>query len=142
MGSPDETPMARSTEARTPVGAWNKLMRIASMGHEVRQEMHSLHLDDHGRARFRALYAASVDELDPLLPDGLKRELHALAPPLPEDASESELRLAQVQFLGWLDGLMQEVNAMMVSHALGAMGSDGAHVPTGADGAPEPGQYL
>src|SRR5512135_3200298 len=102
----DETP-------REIGSAWSKLLRIAAMTHELLHEIHNTKLDEAGRHWLLVVYSATVAELKSLLPPELARELEMIAPPLSDLPSESELRLAQVQLGGWIEGLMNGLNAAM-----------------------------
>ncbi|MGZ4127650.1 MAG: proteasome activator [Actinomycetota bacterium] len=99
-------------------GAWSKLLRIAAMTHELLHEIHTTNLDEAGRRWLLVVYTATVEELKALLPPELRHELEMIAPPLSPVPSESELRLAQVQLGGWIEGLMSGINAAMWSQVV------------------------
>jgi hypothetical protein len=90
-----------------------KLLRIASMIREMLEEVRQARLDEGGRLRFRSVYERSVEELKDVLPENLERELDSLSVPFSEVPSESELRLAQAQLVGWLEGLFHGIQAAL-----------------------------
>lgn len=90
-----------------------KLLRIASMIREMLEEVRQARLDEGGRRRFLSVYERSVEELKEVLPENLEKELDALSVPFNEVPSESELRLAQAQLVGWLEGLFHGIQAAL-----------------------------
>jgi hypothetical protein len=82
---------------------------IREMVEEVRQTS----LDEKGRARLAEVYRSSVGELREALSEDLQRELDELSAPLETGASESEIRIAQAQLLGWLEGLFHGIQAAL-----------------------------
>jgi hypothetical protein len=97
-----------------------KLLRIASMVRELLEETRQASTDEGGRKRLVDIYRRSVEELaDSVSPD-LKEELQELAPPLGGDPSESEIRVAQAQLVGWLEGLFHGIQAAMFAQQAAA----------------------
>ncbi|MGH2764606.1 MAG: proteasome activator [Actinomycetota bacterium] len=90
-----------------------KLLRIASMIRELVEEVRGSKIDDPGRDRLAEIYRSSVDQLKDALSPDLKEELESLLGPLEEPASESEVRVAQAQLLGWLEGLFHGIQAAL-----------------------------
>lgn len=90
-----------------------KLLRIASMIRELLEEVRQAPLDEGGRRRLQTVYERSVDELKEVLSEDLRKELDALAVPFSEIPSESELRVAQAQLVGWLEGLFHGIQAAL-----------------------------
>jgi hypothetical protein len=82
---------------------------IREMVEEVRQTS----LDEKGRTRLAEVYRSSVGELREALSEDLQRELDELAAPLESSESESEIRIAQAQLLGWLEGLFHGIQAAL-----------------------------
>ena len=71
-------------------------------------------LDDAGRRRLAEIHERSLDALEDVLSPDLKTELEEVVLPLTSDApSESELRLAQAQLVGWLEGLFHGIQATL-----------------------------
>jgi hypothetical protein len=148
-GSQDEAPKEAITEP-------GKLLRIASMVRELLEETRGAPLDERGRTRLRQIYERSVDELRDVLPDELERELQEFILPLEGVPTESEMRVAQAQLVGWLEGLFHGIQAAMVAQQqiavqqLQELRKRGlppslpgmAQGPPGADREGNPGQYL
>src|SRR3954463_14817116 len=88
-----------------------KVMRIGSMIKQLLDEVRQAPLDEASRTRLREIYETSVRELAEGLSPDLRDELEKLALPFEGDAppSESELRVAQAQLVGWLEGLFHGI---------------------------------
>jgi proteasome activator-like protein len=97
-----------------------KLLRIASMVRELLEETRQASMDEGGRKRLADIYHRSIDELaDSVSPD-LKAELEELAPPLDGVPSDAEIRVAQAQLVGWLEGLFHGIQAAMFAQQMAA----------------------
>jgi hypothetical protein len=111
-------------DAPTPSGEMitepAKLLRIASMVRELLDETRQASLDEAGRARLAAIYHRAVGELTEVLSPDLQAELVDLAPPLEGVPSESEIRVAQAQLVGWLEGLFHGIQAAMFAQQAAA----------------------
>jgi len=93
-----------------------KLIRIASMVRTMLDEVRRAPLDDAGRRRLAEIHARSLEALEDVLSSDLKSELDEVVLPLTSDTpSESELRLAQAQLVGWLEGLFHGIQATLFS---------------------------
>jgi hypothetical protein len=91
-----------------------KLIRIASMVRTMLDEVRRAPLDDAGRRRLREIHEKSLDELESVLSPDLQQELSEVVLPITSDTpSESELRLAQAQLVGWLEGLFHGIQATL-----------------------------
>ena len=100
-----------------------KLIRIASMVHSMLDEVRLAPLDDAGRRRLREIHEKSVQELEGILSPDLRAELKEVVLPFTSDMpSESELRLAQAQLVGWLEGLFHGIQAAMYNQQAVAQG--------------------
>jgi hypothetical protein len=100
-----------------------KLIRIASMVRNMLDEVRRAPLDDSGRRRLREIYDRSLTELESVLSPDLSRELSDVILPFSSDApSESELRLAQAQLVGWLEGLFTGIQATLFTQQASAQG--------------------
>ena len=97
-----------------------KLLRIASMVRELLDETRQASLDEGGRARLADIYHRAVGELAEVLSPDLQTELVDLAPPLEGVPSESEIRVAQAQLVGWLEGLFHGIQAAMFAQQAAA----------------------
>ena len=90
-----------------------KLLRIASMVRELLDETRQTTLDEPGRRRLADIYGRAVGELTDVLSGDLREELETLAPPVEGVPTESELRVAQAQLVGWLEGLFHGIQATL-----------------------------
>ena len=84
-----------------------KVMRVGSMLRQLLDELKEVKLDEGSRDRMRDIYDSSVQELGSALSPELQEELNRITLPFGTDEipSEAELRVAQAQLVGWLDGL-------------------------------------
>jgi hypothetical protein len=100
-----------------------KLIRIASMVRTMLDEVRRAPLDDAGRRRLREIHEISVKELEGILSPDLREELEKVVLPFTsETPSESELRLAQAQLVGWLEGLFHGIQATLFTQQAMAQG--------------------
>lgn len=126
QGAPGETEGPQPAEvAQRPPQAETitepaKLLRIASMVRELLDETRQASLDEAGRTRLRQIYERSVGELTEVLSSDLQEELASLAPPMEGVPSESEIRVAQAQLVGWLEGLFHGIQAAIWSQQMAA----------------------
>ncbi len=97
-----------------------KLLRIASMVRELLDETRQASIDEPGRRRLAEIYERSVGELRDTLSDDLREELATLAPPIDGVPTESEIRVAQAQLVGWLEGLFHGIQAAMFAQQAAA----------------------
>ena len=97
-----------------------KLLRIASMVRELLEDTRQASIDEPGRARLRQIYERSLAELSEVLSPDLRDELESLAPPMSELPSESEIRIAQAQLVGWLEGLFHGIQAALFAQQAAA----------------------
>jgi hypothetical protein len=107
--------------AREAVEQPAKVMRIGSMIKQLLEEVRHAPLDDVSRGRLKEIYETSVRELaDGLSPD-LRAELDRLALPLEgRTPSDAELRVAQAQLVGWLEGLFHGIQATLFAQQMAA----------------------
>jgi hypothetical protein len=98
-----------------------KVLRIGSMVKTLLDEVRAAPLDERSRVRLREIYEQSIRDLAAGLSPDLVSELEALAPPFDSDApSEAELRIAQAQLVGWLEGLFHGIQATLISQQMAA----------------------
>ena len=97
-----------------------KLLRIASMVRELLEETRQASMDEAGRKRLASIYSRSLSELGDAISPDLREELEQLAPPMEGVPSESELRIAQAQLVGWLEGLFHGIQAAMFAQQAAA----------------------
>jgi hypothetical protein len=115
--SADGEPRGEPQEAITQPG---KLLRIASMVRELLEETRQASLDEPGRVRLREIYQRSVGELREVLSPDLQEELAMLAPPMEGVPTEAEIRVAQAQLVGWLEGLFHGIQAALFAQQAAA----------------------
>lgn len=99
-----------------------KVMRIGSMIKQLLEEVKSAPLDEAARARLSEIYSQSISELKDGLAPELVDELQRLSLPFTEDnaPSEAELRIAQAQLVGWLEGLFHGIQAAVFAQQMAA----------------------
>ena len=110
VGRGEPRSLERASEAVEHPG---KLLRLAAMIRSVLDEMHGTPLDERSRARLQEVLEHTVSELQSLLSKDLRIELDALAPPMDDLPTESEIRVAQAQLMGWLEGLLHGIEAAL-----------------------------
>ena len=142
-----------------------KVMRIGSMIKQLLEEVRNAPLDEAGRTRLAEIHRRSIAELKQGLAPELIEELDRIALPFTDEApSDAELRIAQAQLVGWLEGLfhgiqtalfaqqmaaqaqLQQMRALPAGHPahadhVGRQGAPGPHPGPATDGGPT-GQYL
>jgi hypothetical protein len=112
-----------SQPAQEQVTQPTKLIRIASMVRNMLEEVRRAPIDDAGRKALREIHERSIHELEGVLSPDLKRELSDVVLPFNSDApTESEVRLAQAQLVGWLEGLFQGIQATLFTQQMAAQG--------------------
>ncbi|ORW08204.1 hypothetical protein AWC16_19850 [Mycolicibacter longobardus] len=99
-----------------------KVMRIGTMIKQLLEEVRAAPLDDASRVRLREIHSASIRELEDGLAPELREELDRLTLPLREDAtpSDAELRVAQAQLVGWLEGLFHGIQTALFAQQMAA----------------------
>ena len=132
-----------------------KVMRVGSMIKQLLDEVRSTELDEPSRQRLRAIYDTSIEELGSALSPDLRDELQRLAFPFADEGTptEIELRVAQAQLVGWLEGLFHGIQATLFAQQMAArqqLENMRGQLPQGAGrapvgdgmGEPRPGTYL
>jgi hypothetical protein len=108
-------------EGQKDVKQPTKLIRIASMTRAMLDEARQAPLDEGGRRRMATVHARSVQELEDVLSPELQEEFNEIMVPLnAEGASEAELRVAQAQLIGWLEGVFHGIQASLWSQQMTA----------------------
>ena len=99
-----------------------KVMRIGTMIKQLLEEVKAAPLDDASRSRLREIHATSIRELEDGLAPELRDELQRLALPFSEDSvpSDAELRIAQAQLVGWLEGLFHGIQTALFAQQMAA----------------------
>ncbi|HYY09601.1 MAG TPA: bacterial proteasome activator family protein [Kineosporiaceae bacterium] len=135
-----------------------KVMRIGSMIKQLLEEVRSAPLDEAGRQRLAQIHSRSIAELEQGLAPELVEELRRIALPFADATpSDAELRIAQAQLVGWLEGLFHGIQTALFAQQMAARaqleqmrralpGGAGLALgrPGGAEDGPTPttGQYL
>jgi hypothetical protein len=146
-----------------------KVMRIGGMIKRLLEEVRDAPLDEAARTRLAEIHERSIHELEDGLSPDLVDELHRITLPFTDDStpSDAELRVAQAQLVGWLEGLFHGIQTALVAQqmaaqaqlsqmrralppgtaAFGPAGPGGPAVPGGQDDGEggerrTPGQYL
>jgi hypothetical protein len=99
-----------------------KVMRIGSMIKQLLEEVRVAPLDEKSRARLKEIHKSSIEELEKGLAPELIDELERLSLPFTEDElpTESELRIAQAQLVGWLEGLFHGIQTALFAQQMAA----------------------
>ncbi|WP_055589450.1 bacterial proteasome activator family protein [Peterkaempfera griseoplana] len=99
-----------------------KVMRIGSMIKQLLEEVRAAPLDEASRVRLKDIHASSIKELEQGLAPELVEELERLSLPFTEDTipSEAELRIAQAQLVGWLEGLFHGIQTALFAQQMAA----------------------
>ena len=98
-----------------------KVMRIGSMIRQLLEEVKAAPLDEAGRKRLAGVLHTSLDELKDGLAPELDDELGRLVQPFDSGTpTESELRIAQAQLVGWLEGLFHGIQTAIYAQQMAA----------------------
>ncbi|TFV64784.1 bacterial proteasome activator family protein [Geodermatophilus sp. DF01-2] len=132
-----------------------KVMRIGTMIKQLLEEVRAAPLDDASRNRLRDIHASSIRELEQGLAPELREELERITLPFSEGEtpSDAELRIAQAQLVGWLEGVFHGIQTALFAQQMAAraqleeMRRGGRALPSGQapqqpDFRPGGGQYL
>jgi Bacterial proteasome activator len=115
-GGEDERPITELIEQPA------KVMRIGGMIRQLLDEVKAAPLDDASRARLADIHSSSIKELEDGLAPELIEELERLSLPFAEEAvpSDAELRIAQAQLVGWLEGLFHGIQTTLFAQQMAA----------------------
>jgi hypothetical protein len=123
-----------------------KVMRVANMVRQLLDEVKSAPLDEASRNRLKTIHAASIKELESGLAPELVEELERLSLDFTDDSTptEAELRIAQAQLVGWLEGLFHGIQTALFAQQMAArqqLESMRRALPGGQQLPPEEGQF-
>src|SRR5256714_4866466 len=112
----------RGMEVAEQVEQPAKVMRIGSMIKQLLEEVRAAPLDEASRNRLKEIHETSIRELEQGLAPELRDELERLTLPFSEDAtpSDAELRIAQAQLVGWLEGLFHGIQTALFAQQMAA----------------------
>ena len=99
-----------------------KVMRIGTMIKQLLEEVRAAPLDEASRIRLREIHESSINELSEGLAPELRDELKRLSLPFTDDSvpSDAELRIAQAQLVGWLEGLFHGIQTALFAQQMAA----------------------
>jgi hypothetical protein len=99
-----------------------KVMRIGTMIKQLLEEVRAAPLDEASRARLKEIHENSIKELEDGLAPDLREELHRLSLPFTDNTtpSDAELRIAQAQLVGWLEGLFHGIQTALFAQQMAA----------------------
>ncbi|MFF4548311.1 bacterial proteasome activator family protein [Streptomyces sp. NPDC001435] len=119
-GTGDED--SRETPVTDQVEQPAKVMRIGSMIKQLLEEVRAAPLDEASRARLKEIHRSSVKELEDGLAPELVEELERISLPFMDDVtpSDAELRIAQAQLVGWLEGLFHGIQTTLFAQQMAA----------------------
>jgi proteasome activator-like protein len=125
-----------------------KVMRIGTMIKQLLEEVRAAPLDEASRNRLKEIHQRSILELEDGLAPELREELERLSLPFTDDSapSDAELRIAQAQLVGWLEGLFHGIQTALFAQQMAARVQleqmrRGA-LPPGTGGEAQDGQHL
>ena len=147
MPGQDGSGESGSLDPGDAIGEPAKVMRIGTMIKQLLEEVRAAPLDDASRVRLKGIHAASIKELESGLTPDLRDELERLTLPFTEDSvpSDAELRIAQAQLVGWLEGVFHGLQAALVAQQVAArsqLEQMRRGLPPGASQAESPGGPL
>ena len=117
----EDAPEPRATNPADLVEQPAKVMRIGSMIKQLLEEVRASPLDEQGRLRLAEIHSRSIAELKDGLAPELVEELDRIALPFGAEApSDAELRIAQAQLVGWLEGLFHGIQTALVAQQMAA----------------------
>ena len=144
-----EVPSVDGAETAEMIAEPAKVMRIGSMVKQLLDEVRQAPLDEAGRDRLRQIYETSLRELSDGLSPDLASELRRVSIDFgPEIPSEAELRIAQAQLVGWLEGLFHGIQAALMAQQMTARAQveesrrQELPEPSGRGDGSRPGTYL
>ena len=95
-----------------------RILRLASMAQALLTQIQATELDPASRHRLAEVFNRTITSLRELLSADLQREVDELQLPLPDDPTDAEMRVAQAQLVGWLEGLFHGVRSTLIAHRI------------------------
>ena len=105
------------------IGSPAKVMRIGTMLKRLLKQARAIDLDEASRQRLRDIYESSVSEIGSALSSDLQEELNSLTSSFEQresPPSSAELQIAKAQLVGWLEGLIRGMQAMLFTQEIAA----------------------
>jgi hypothetical protein len=116
-----EAEAADDEPAKNSVDEPAKVMRVGTMIRQLLDEVRQTPLDEPSRGRLREIYETSIQEIAASVSPDLREELDRLALPFGEGTpTDAELRIAQAQLVGWLEGLFHGIQATLFAQQMAA----------------------
>ncbi len=118
----DNSTEAADSAVEGAIGEPAKVMRIGTMIKQLLEEVRAAPLDEASRVRLKEIHARSIKELETGLAPDLREELERLSLPFTDDSvpSDSELRIAQAQLVGWLEGVFHGLQTALFAQQMAA----------------------
>jgi hypothetical protein len=114
-------PPATDEPAKNSVEEPARVMRVGTMIRQLLEEVRQTPLDEPSRERLREIYETSIKEIAASVSPDLREELDRLALPFAEGTpTDAELRIAQAQLVGWLEGLFHGIQATLFAQQMAA----------------------
>jgi hypothetical protein len=114
-------PTDQDDEAKNSVDEPAKVMRVGTMIRQLLEEVRQTDLDQPSRDRLREIYETSIKEIAESVSPDLREELDRLALPFGDGTpTDAELRIAQAQLVGWLEGLFHGIQATLFAQQMAA----------------------
>ena len=155
VGADGSVEQSRQQSPADQIAQPAKVMRIGAMVKQLLDEVRSAPLDEAARTRLREIHQSSISELEEGLAPELREELERLSLPFTDETvpSDSELRIAQAQLVGWLEGLFHGIQTALFAQQMAARVQleqmrgrpalpPGSMEPPGRPGGTGTGQYL
>ena len=122
VGADGSVEQSRQQSPADQIAQPAKVMRIGSMVKQLLEEVRTAPLDDAARTRLREIHQRSIKELEEGLAPELAEELQRLSLPFTDDTipSDGELRIAQAQLVGWLEGLFHGIQTALFAQQMAA----------------------
>jgi Protein of unknown function (DUF2587) len=122
QGSPEQGEDDGQLDVSGMVEQPAKVMRIGTMIKQLLEEVRAAPLDEASRQRLRDIHASSIRELEQGLAPELREELERITLPFSEDStpSDAELRIAQAQLVGWLEGVFHGIQTALFAQQMAA----------------------
>ncbi|MEM7094388.1 MAG: proteasome activator [Actinomycetota bacterium] len=136
-GAADASPVRSGESIEQPA----KVMRVGAMMRQLLEQVRDIDLDEPSRERMRDIYEQSITELGSALSPELHDELLRLSLPFSDvdTPSEAELSVAKAQLVGWLEGLVQGIQATIYAQQIAAQ-QQLQSIRGGLPAGPQPGQ--
>ena len=120
--APDDDGQAGSLDVNEMVEQPAKVMRIGTMIKQLLEEVRAAPLDEASRNRLRDIHQSSIRELEQGLAPELREELERITLPFTEGETptDAELRIAQAQLVGWLEGVFHGIQTALFAQQMAA----------------------